>query len=106
MADELFFILEGEGQHRFGTEVQPVRAGDFVAAPAGTVAHQLVNTGTAPLRYLAISTVGSVDVIDYPDSGKIAFAAGVRDADLSTATLKALGRVVPADYFEGEEPKG
>ena len=44
------------------------------------------------LRYLAISDIGTVDVIDYPDSGKVAMAAGVKNADLSSATYKALGR--------------
>ncbi len=81
----------------------PLRAGDLVANPAGAEAHQIVNTGTDELRYLAISDIGTVDVIDYPDSGKMGVAAGVKKGDLSTATYKAFGRVTPADYFDGEE---
>jgi hypothetical protein len=37
------------------------------------------------LRYLGISTVGGVDIVDYPDSKKIAIAAGVKNADFKTA---------------------
>jgi hypothetical protein len=45
----------------------------------------------------------TVDVIDYPDSGKMGVAAGVRNGDLSTATYKVMGRITPAGYFDGEE---
>jgi hypothetical protein len=36
---------------------------------------------------------GAVDVVDYPDSKKIAIAAGVKDADFKTATYVGLGRL-------------
>jgi hypothetical protein len=55
------------------------------------------------LRYLGISTVGAVDVVDYPDSTKIAVAAGVKNADFKTATYVFLGRIAPADYYDGED---
>jgi uncharacterized cupin superfamily protein len=101
--DELFFIVSGQGEYRFGDTRQPVRAGDIVAAPAGTKAHQLINTGTDDLRYLGISTMGEVDVVDYPDSKKIAVAAGVKNADFKTATYVGIGRIAPADYYDGED---
>ena len=66
-------------------------------------AHQLINTGSDDLRYLGISTVGGVDVDDYPDSTKIAVAAGVKNADFKTATYVFLGRIAPADYYDGED---
>jgi uncharacterized cupin superfamily protein len=81
----------------------PVRSGDIVAAPAGTQAHQLINTGSDDLRYIGISTVGGVDVVDYPDSKKIAVAAGVKNADFKTATYVGLGRLAPVDYYDGED---
>jgi uncharacterized cupin superfamily protein len=77
--DELFYIISGAGEYRYGDESLPVRAGDLVGAPAGGKAHQLINTGSEDLRYLGISgsgTENSVDVVDYPDSKKIAVAAG------------------------------
>jgi uncharacterized cupin superfamily protein len=101
--DELFFIVSGTGEYRFGDETFAVRAGDLVGAPAGTEAHQLVNTGSEDLRYLGISTMGGVDVVDYPDSKKIAVAAGVKNADFKTATYVGLGRLAPADYYDGED---
>jgi uncharacterized cupin superfamily protein len=84
-------------------QTQAVRAGDLIASPAGTEAHQIVNTGASELRYLAISDINTVDIIEYPDSGKVGMAAGVKDGNLSSASYKAMGRVTPADYFDGED---
>ena len=103
VADELFVILEGEGEHRWGDERHPVRAGDVISAPRATEAHQIVNTGSKDLRYLALSDIGGEDVLEYPDSGKVAFAAGVRDADFKTASITFLGKLSqPMNYFDGE----
>ena len=101
---ELFYIVSGSGEVRLDERTLPIRAGDLIACPPGAEAHQIVNTSQEELRYLAISDIDSVDVIDYPDSGKMGVAAGVRNGDLSSATYKAFGRVSPADYFDGEEP--
>jgi uncharacterized cupin superfamily protein len=60
-------------------------------------------TSLDDLRYLGISTVGGVDVVDYPDSKKIAVAAGVKNADFKTATYVGLGRLAPVDYYDGED---
>ena len=100
--EELFYVISGEGQYRWGDKTYPVRPGDVISAPAGTEAHQLVNTGKEDLRFLGISTVGAVDVCDYPESGKMAVAAGIRNADFTTATFKGMGRIQPADYYDGE----
>jgi uncharacterized cupin superfamily protein len=101
--DELFYIVSGSGQYRYGEETLPVRTGDLVAAPAGTKAHQLINTGSEDLRYLGISSGSTVDIVDYPDSKKVAMAAGVKNADFKTATYAAVGRMTSADYFDGED---
>ena len=103
VADELFFVVSGKGEYRFGDTTVPVRSGDIVAAPAGTQAHQLINTGSEELRYLGISTMSGVDIVDYPDSNKIAVAAGVKNADFKTASYAGLGRMAPADYYDGED---
>lgn len=70
--DEIFIILEGEGTYRFGKDSYPIKAGDVLGAPAGgqETAHQIINTGTVPLRYYGISTMSIADVCEYPDSGK------------------------------------
>ncbi|MCA8896097.1 MAG: cupin domain-containing protein, partial [Amphiplicatus sp.] len=43
--EELFFILEGEGELRFGDKRYPLRAHDVIACPTGgpEVAHQIIN---------------------------------------------------------------
>jgi uncharacterized cupin superfamily protein len=76
--EEAFFILEGEGTLRFGHETYPVRKGDFISCPAGgpEVAHQLINTGGSQLLYLGLSTTLDTEVVQYPDSGKVAVVAG------------------------------
>src|SRR5262249_55413769 len=70
--EEMFFILEGEGEVRIGNERHPLRAGDFVACPPGgpDTAHQIINTGSVELKYLAVSTNEYPEICDYPDSGK------------------------------------
>jgi uncharacterized cupin superfamily protein len=71
--EEMFFILDGEGELRFGSERYPIRRHDVIACPTGgaAVAHQIFNTGTTDLRYLALSNVCALDVCEYPDSGKV-----------------------------------
>lgn len=85
--EEMFLILEGEGVLRFGDKEYPVRAHDVIACPPGgrEVAHQIVNTGTTDLKYLAVSTMEAVDVCEYPDSQKI----GVLDHAAGGASLRA-----------------
>jgi len=99
---ELFFVLSGTGEYRLGDKRHPLKAGDVIAAPAGGEAHQIINAGSDELRYLGLSTLGEVDVVDYPDSGKMAVAAGIKNADFTTASYRGLGRIDPADYWDGE----
>lgn len=103
---ELFLILEGEGTYRFGEERYPVRAGDVCAAPTGgaEVAHQLINTGTAPLRYLGLSANpgGVGDVVEYPDSGKFAVSSRF-DWATGKGGVRYVGRQENSlDYWDGE----
>ena len=102
-SDEIFYIVSGTGEYRFGSDSFPVREGDILGAPAGKTAHQIVNTGKCDLRYLAISTIGSFDVVEYPDSGKFGVAAGMQNADFKTATFVQMSRTgASLDYWEGE----
>jgi uncharacterized cupin superfamily protein len=101
--DELFFILSGEGQYRWGEDMLPIKTGDLVAAPAGSKAHQLINTGKQDLRYIGISSMAATEVVDYPDSGKIGVMAGVKNGDFRTASYSSVGRMAKADYYDGED---
>ncbi|WP_085031926.1 cupin domain-containing protein [Ensifer aridi] len=101
--EELFVILEGEGTYRFGSERYAVGPGDVLAAPAGgpETAHHLINTGTVPLKYLAISTVAATEICEYPDSGK--FLAKTRRPGEAKASFRFIGRAPStADYWDGE----
>src|SRR6187551_3707032 len=71
--EEMFFILQGSGELRVGEERWTIRQGDFIAAPPGGPegAHQIINTGSDELRYLAVSTMIYPEVVEYPDSRKL-----------------------------------
>ncbi|MHA6204149.1 cupin domain-containing protein [Dyella soli] len=75
--EEMFFVIEGTGEVRFGKEHHPIRAGDVIACPPGGPerAHQIINTGTVELRYLAVSTKETPEICEYPDTGKYAVMA-------------------------------
>ncbi|KUF11455.1 cupin domain-containing protein [Pseudoponticoccus marisrubri] len=103
--DEMFVILEGSGTYRLGDAEHPVRAGDICAAPRGgpDTAHQLINSGDGPLRYIGISTSNDPDVVEYPDSGKYAAMAVAPGPDFMNAHLKVVGRAGDSlDYWDGE----
>src|SRR5262249_44041395 len=102
-----FVILAGQGEYRYGDHRVPVRAGDVLGAPAGRIAHQLINTGSEELRYLGVSTNAGVDVVEYPDSGKFAVAAGLKNAHFRHATYTQIGRGgASLDYWDGEDGQG
>ena len=100
--EEMFFILEGEGELRFGAARHPIRAMDVIACPTGgaEVAHQIVNTGSGDMRYLAVSNVADIETCEYPDSGKISVVAGERGARSVRHMFRKSDDV---DYYEGEE---
>ena len=79
MNHELFYILSGSGEYRQDNNNLPVRAGDLIAAPAGKEPHQIINTSAGELRFLAFSTMGQFDVVEYPETGKIGVAAGIKN---------------------------
>jgi len=101
---ELFVVLEGTGEYRFGAERYPIKAGDVLAAPTGgpEVAHQIVNTGKAVLRYLGISTAAQTEVVEYPDSGKFAVTSRFDWSTMSGGVRHIARPGGSLDYFDGE----
>ena len=54
------------------------------------LAHQIINTGSTELRYLAVSTMVYPEAVEYPDSAKVAFNRGKRLSEAVQAlTAKA-----------------
>ena len=79
-AEEMFLILEGEGELRFGEQRHAIRKNNVIACPPGgaEVAHQIINTGTVEMRYIALSTVVELESCEYSDSNKIMVRSGAR----------------------------
>lgn len=104
--EEMFLVLEGQGELRFGDQRFKIRKHDVIACPTGdaTVAHQIINTGTVPLRYLALSNLSHTEICEYPDSNKV----GVFEAASETPGLRKMFRgEASVDYYDREstEPR-
>lgn len=99
--EEMFLILEGEGELRFGDNRYPIRKHDVIACPTGgpEVAHQIINTGTTHMRYLALSNLVDLELCEYPDSGKV----GIRTEPDGDASLRKIFRAEQVvDYYDRE----
>jgi uncharacterized cupin superfamily protein len=103
--EESIYILEGEGTLRIGEEKVAVRAGDYISFRAGKDdAHQMINTSSAPLRYLCISTMEPNEIAVYPDSNKVFVCAGsapggAKEKRILTSVFRSGDTV---DYWDGE----
>jgi uncharacterized cupin superfamily protein len=103
--EEMFFVLEGAGEVRIGNERHPIKAGDVIACPPGgpETAHQIVNTSGGELKYLAVSTRLSAEVVDYPDSGKFGVYAELPAPGGKPAVFRYVGRTeANLNYWDGE----
>lgn len=101
--EEMFFILEGTGRLRFGKDEYPLKKHDVIACPPGKrdVAHQILNTGSTDLVYLALATDERHEVCEYPDSGKIGVSIG---DDWNNLDLRHITRASQnIDYWDGEK---
>lgn len=99
--EEMFLILEGQGELRFGAERYPIRKNDIIACPTGgpEVAHQIINTGSETLRYLALSNLVEIETCEYPDSQKVLTVAGPR----GNRILRRMFRTeTVVDYYDRE----
>lgn len=101
--EEHFFILSGSGVLRLGADTHAVRPNDYIVIPPGgpELAHQLINTGTEELVYLALSTMVLPEVVGYPDAAK----TGVRtsySSDPSSRFLVEEGAKNKVAYWDNE----
>lgn len=105
--EEMFFVLEGQGEVRIGENRHAIGPGDVIACPPGgpDTAHQIANTSdTDELRYLAVSTMLTPEIAEYPDSGKFAILAKYpTGTDGETERWTFVGRPDGGlDYWDGE----
>ena len=100
--EEMFLILEGEGMLRFGEHEYAIKRHDIIACPAGgkDVAHQIVNTSQADIKYLCLSTNEPYEICEYPDSNKIQSMVGEQGERELIRIFKASDKV---DYYDGEK---
>ena len=99
VTEEAMYVLSGRAKVRTPEGETPVGPGDFVSFPAGGPAHQLINDGAEPMVYLAMSATQGVDVVEYPDSGKVACAVG----NWPNARRFMFRKADQVDYFDGEK---
>jgi len=104
--EEMFFILQGAGEVRIGSDTYPLRPGDVIACPAGgrETAHQIINTGAEELRFLAVSTTRSPELCEYPESEKFGvYAEFPAGADGRPRMFRYVGREAQGvEYWDGE----
>lgn len=101
--EEAVYALSGAGTLRLDGEEHDLRAGDYAALPADeSGAHQVVNDGDEPLRYLVFSTMNEPDVTAYPETGKVGvFVGAAPGGDADERPLHAYFRQEDAvDYWE------
>lgn len=104
--EEMFFVLEGTGEVRLGPDTFTIRTGDFIACPPGgpEAAHQIRNTGEDELKFLAVSTLHSPEINEYPDSGKFGVYADFPSGGTGEVEYFSFqGREgMNLDYWDGE----
>lgn len=102
--EEMFYVISGAGTLRHADQEYPLRAGDFICAPADPEQpHQIINTSDAELCYMALGTEEHTDVFLYPDSGKYGVWHGkTRDTSDPGSFLVFARRETAVDYWDGE----
>lgn len=98
VTEEAMYVVSGRAKVRTPQGETEIGPGDFVSFPAGGPAHQLENGGPEPLVYLAMSAVQGFDIVEYPDSDKVACSVGAWPSSRRFVFRKK----DQADYFEGE----
>lgn len=100
--EELLVVLRGRPTLRAPDGERELQEGEAVHFPPGPEgAHQLSNRTVEPIRYLLVSNLPSPEVVEYPDSGKV--AAMATTASQQGQPLWTMHRLADAvDYFDGE----
>lgn len=100
--EELLIVLRGTPTLRSPEGERELREGEVVHFPRGPDgAHQLSNRSQEVARYVIASALPTPEIIEYPDSGKIASMA--RTETTAGGPLFTINRLVDAvEYFDGE----
>lgn len=98
VTEEALYVLSGTCKVRGADGIVPIGPGDFVSFPAGGSPHQLINDGTEPCVFLGISAGQGFDIVEYPDSKKVAASMGAPGAGKRFVFEEG----TQVDYFKGE----
>jgi uncharacterized cupin superfamily protein len=98
MTDEALYMVSGKAKVRTSDGETPIGPGDFVSFPAGGTAHQIINDGSEPCVFLGLSAGVGIDIVEYPDSGKVAASVGGPGA----GKRFIFEEKTQVDYFKGE----
>jgi uncharacterized cupin superfamily protein len=99
VTEEALFVLSGVARVRTPRGETELAPGDYVSFPAGDEAHQLINDGPEPFVYLAVSGPSVAEVVEYPDSDKIACRVGSGSGE----KIFVFRRRDQAGYFDSED---
>ena len=106
--EEMFFVLEGQGEFRSPAGRRAIGKGDFIACPAGgpETAHQIINTSEQDeLKFLAVSTAIYPEICEFPDSAKYSVRHWFPSAETgeeSTLRFVVKNQASDTEYWEGE----
>jgi uncharacterized cupin superfamily protein len=99
--EELLIVLSGSPKLRSPAGERQLAPGEVVAFAAGRDgAHQLINDGDSAVRYVMVSTTAPADLVEYPDSNKIAAMGGGFRAPGAVSYM--LSTAQQLGYFDGE----
>jgi uncharacterized cupin superfamily protein len=103
--EELILVIRGRPTLRTPDGERELDEGDVVHFPLGPAgAHQVVNRTGESVRYVLASSMTTPEIVEYPDSGKL--AAMARTDSQHGAPLWTVHRLdTEVDYFEGEQPR-
>ena len=100
--EELLIVLSGAPTLRTPEGERVLRAGEVVHFARGAEgAHQLSNRSDEVTRYLIAAAQGTPEIVEYPDSGKV--AAMARTESARGGPLYTMHRLDDSvEYFDGE----
>jgi uncharacterized cupin superfamily protein len=99
--EELLIVLRGRPTLRSPAGERELEEGEVVAfTPGREGAHQLINNSDAAVRFIVVSTTASADLVEYPDSKKIAAMGGGNRAPGAVSYM--LSSENQLGYFDGE----
>jgi uncharacterized cupin superfamily protein len=104
--EEMLIVVAGHPTLRTFDGERELAPGEVVAFPAGRDGvHRVDNHRPEVARVLMLSTMNEVDVVEYPDSGKVLARSRSRlpDGSLPPGSFRLMARASESlDYYEGE----